>query len=712
MAKFEVTSPDGKKYEITAPDQQTALDAFSRMQSQPQITKSELPKDNYTENLQAVRQSQFPQMNDQQWAEYSQKFLAPYSLKDQAQNAQAFGFGDEIGAGMGALGSQVRQWTGGGGPGFGDSYAQLKALEESRRDVGAEQNGPMGTAAEIVGGMSGFAPAATGVNAVAQSLLRRGLQSGATGAAMGGVYGAGAADKDRLQAAATGAAVGGAIGAAAEPAATAFGGAYRNIADAIANRGAARTVGVRPATARMLQETMAADDALGPTGMANMQRAGAEGTLADAGHSARQMLDTAIQSSGRAGAAAREQIGARVSRDSQAIHDALDNALGAPQGVETTRAQIRTDSAPARGQAYDAAYNTPIDYSSAHGRQLEEMLRTRVDQNVINNANAMMRRDGTPSRSIMATIADDGSVTYQQMPDIRQIDYITRALNDRAANNAGLGAMGGQTQEGRSFQNLSNDIRSTARQAVPEYDTALQTAADPIRRSQAVEFGAQVLRSGTTREQVAQQVANMTGPERQALAQGIRSHLDETLANVTRTVQDGDVPARQAIQTLKELTKPANRTKVALAIGDQEAATLFNEIDRAAMSFDLRASVADNSRTFARQEMKRRLGDMTEGDGPISALAKGEPVNAGKRVIQALTGQSKAHILASQDQIYQEVVQALLQRGGGAVRNMQALRTLQGQGGNNAAIADALMQGVRRVGIASTPYAGRRASGH
>lgn len=712
MAKFEVTSPDGKKFEITAPDQQTALNAFARMQSQPQITKSELPKDNYAENLQKVRESQFPQMNDQQWAEYSQKFLAPYSLKDQAQNAQAFGFGDEIGAGMGALGSQVRQWTGGGGPGFGESYSDLKALEQSRRDVGAEKNGALGTAAEIVGGMSGFMPAATGVNAVAQSLLRRGLQSGATGAAMGGVYGAGAADKDRLQAAAQGAAVGGALGAAAEPAAAAFGSAYRNVADTIVNRGAARAVGVRPATARMLQETLAADDALGPTGMANMQRAGAEGTLADAGPSARQMLDTAVQSSGRAGAAAREQIGARVDRDAQAIHDALDNALGAPQGVETTRTQIRQDSAPARGQAYDAAYNAPIDYASAQGRQLEEMLRTRVDQNVINNANAMMRRDGTPSRSIMATIADDGTVTYQQMPDIRQIDYITRALNDRAANNAGLGAMGGQTQEGRSFQNLSNDIRGTARQAVPEYDAALQTAADPIRRSQAVGFGSQVLSPGTTREQVAQQVANMTGPERQALAQGIRSQLDDTLANVTRTVTDGDVPAREAIAALRKLSSRASREKVALAIGDGPANAMFDELDRATMSFELRASVADNSKTFARQEMKRRLGDMTEGDGPISALAKGEPVNAGKRVIQALTGQSKAHILAAQDQINQEVVQALLARGGGAVRNMQALRALQAQGGSNAAIADALMQGVRRVGVASTPYAGRRASGH
>ncbi len=712
MAKFEVTAPDGKKYEIDAPDQKTALDAFSRMQTQPQIKQSEAPVDNYDANLQKIRQTQFPNMSDEQFAQYSKQFLAPATIKDQAQGAGLFGLGDEIDAGVGALGSQVRQWTGGGGPGFGEAYGDYAKLNQSRRDVGAQQNGWAGNAADIVGSLTSLGPARAGVEAMvngtaqaatkAPSLLKTVAMSAPTGAAMGALAGFGNADEDRAKAAAQGGLIGALVGGAAPVIGKAVSGSYRAVADALARGKAASSIGISPGAAAALQETMGIDNSLGPQGMARMNAAGNEAMLVDAGKSAQSMLDTAIQSSGRAGKVASEAIDARVGRDSQAITDALDGALGKPQGVETTRTQIRTDSAPSRGAAYDDAYAQPIDYSSEAGLHLDNLLK-RVSQSDINAANELMRAEGHQSKQILAKIADDGTITYLRKPDVRQIDYITRALNDRAASNAGLGSLGGQTNAGRVYQNLSGDLRGAAKSAVPEYETALQTAADPIRRSNAVKFGSELMNPSTTRESVAEFTANLTGPEREALKQGIRSNISDKVANVVRSVSDGDVEARQAIKILRDMSSDAAREKISLAIGDSaESKALFDEIDRATKSFELRAGVADNSKTFARQNTNQIVGNYADSTGPISAVKKGEPVNAAKRLIQALTGETPANIATRKDKMFEEIARVLTSPGRTAAQNMTYLQGLQQSSGFNSDIAKALMNGFSASGAPLT----------
>src|SRR5690606_9186894 len=175
---------------------------------------------------------------------------------------------------------------------------------------------------------------------------------------------------------------------------------------------------------------------------------------------AQQMADTIMRRPGEGASIVGEALAGRAGRDAQALTQALDTHLGAPEGVATMRMNIARDSAGARGAAYDAAYAAPIDYSSEQGRALENILKNRVDQGIINAANAQMRREGVESQQILAKIGKDGSVTYQKMPDVRQIDYITRALIDRAMGNPGLGPWGGRPAEGRSFQNRSADLRS------------------------------------------------------------------------------------------------------------------------------------------------------------------------------------------------------------------------------------------------------------
>lgn len=191
----------------------------------------------------------------------------------------------------------------------------------------------------------------------------------------------------------------------------------------------------------------------------------------------------------------------------------------------------------------------------------------------------------------------------------------------------------------------------------------------------------------------------MSGPERNAVKQGIRAQIDETLANVTRTVQDGDTPAREAIAALRQLSSRANREKLTVIMGKSEADRLFAEIDRAATSFDLRAGVANNSKTFQRQEMERRMQQTTAPDGPVASVMRGEPLNAGKRAIQFLTGQTPEAGLRRQDEVMNEIVQLLTARGIAADDALAILRQLGTQMGGSQAIADSFRIAGERAAV-------------
>ena len=571
-----------------------------------------------------------------------------------AADTASFGFGDE----MAAAGISGIEKLRGNDTSYGDVLSDIRGMQQG----GREQNPKSYMTGQIVGALlqglatrgAGFMPNATSLGGkVAGGML--------TGGTAGALYGFGSGEDtasnriiDALISGGTGAAVGGAIPLLAEGAKA----GYRAIIDHWVNKPVAKQAGASLPALRTIGEVVDADGTLGPMGQANMARAGHDAMLADAGPTARQALDTSIQRTGPGAVLARERIDDRVARGSQAMVDALDTTLGKPQGVETARAAIRSNSAAARSSAYDDAYKTAIDYADPRGQALENMVRGRVPSSVIERANALMRLNGDQSRQILAKIADDGTVAFETMPDVRQLDYITRALNDLAKSGDGQGAMGGQTALGSAYQNLSREMRDTLRDLVPEYGNALETAADPIRRSQAVQFGAELLNPTTTPEQVAEFTKGMTQAERSALAQGLRSQVANAMGNVTRTISDDDVGARAAMKVIKDLSSSGMREKLALAIGEDQADKLLAEADRIATTFNLRADLTANSKTYARQAMERRISDAA-APGAIDRAISGEPLKATQRALQAITGNTPEAIRRREDVMYREVADLL-----------------------------------------------------
>jgi hypothetical protein len=608
----------------------------------------------------------------------------------------ALGIGPALESGAEHAAAWLRSKT--TGEDAGQLYDAMRKRAEASKEaypITSKASGIAGTVTSVAPLVRAF-PAAFGAGAGPLTVSKVAIGTG-TGGVLGGIDAAARSGGDLGEiAVGTGA---GALGGAAGPLiGTAASRVGRAIADRVAQTGALDGLGVSRPAADIITRAAESDGALNGQGLANIQAAGPGGMLADAGPAVQNVLDTAIQRGGPSAAAARQAVEGRAAAAGQNIDAALDQTLGRPQGIQTATTDLRTSSAPARQQAYDTAYNTPIDYSSTEGQALEDMVRNRVPANVIARANNQMRLDGDVSRQIMARVADDGTVTYERMPDVRQLDYITRALNDVSRAGDGQGALGGYTAEGRSYGNLSRDIRDTLRQAVPEYGAALDTAAQPINARNALDFGAQLLRPTVPRDVAAETIGQMTNAERQLARQGVRSQISEALANVKRTVTDPNIDARQALDAVKQFSSDAAQEKIGLLLPAAERRTLQIALDQASRSLELRASIATNSRTAARLMTNKAIEDATQ-PGIVGKLAQGEPVHAAKSAVQFVTGMRPSDITRRQDEIYGELARVLTGRRGADATDF--LRRITGAYNRRAAISSFASR-IPYTGIAQT----------
>lgn len=578
---------------------------------------------------------------------------------------------------LGAIARSLDAATTAGGDaitfGWGDEAAGLMGMDRGAiRGRQAELRGgnPIAsTVGAIGGGLALAGPMRGGLSGLASNsgLGMRVLAGAAEGMGLGGLYGAGSADdSSRLMGAAKGGAIGGAAGAAFPLIAAGAGKVYETARNAFRASPIAEQAGTTPEAARVLSGILQADDSLGPTGRANMAMAGQEAMLADAGPTAAGVLDTAIQRGGQGATIARQAIDDRVGRDSAALVQALDNTLGQPQGIAAAQNASRQAARPQVSAAYDRAYNTPIDYASEAGRKVEDIINRipdRIAGRAVRDAVDRMVYDGVPNAQIMANIADDGAVTFQGMPNVMQADYIKRALNNIVED--GTDAVTGKLSSDAVFASrMARDLRDAVADAVPAYSEALRTAADPLSEQAAIRLGGKMLSTSMPRDQAAIALQGMTGPEKKAVAQGIRSQIDDAMANVKMVATDHNIDAREAVNALKSLSSRANREKVGMVLGEREANSLFDELDRVSRSFGLRADVATNSRTFGRGEIAGRVRDTSGADSALRTIQMGEPVNATKRIVQALTGETPAKQIAREDEIFAEIARLLTKQGG------------------------------------------------
>ncbi|PZM07581.1 hypothetical protein [Rhizobium tubonense] len=536
----------------------------------------------------------------------------------------------------------------------GEPYAdKLKQAQDITAQAGADHP-YVEAGGEIAGNIAGTAPlvaaapAAFGVSAA--SVPARAIASATTNGVIGAADGYA---RNGGEGAAWGGGVGAVAGFAAPYVGHLIGEAYRGIRTAATQGEAARLAGTSRPAVDVAARALAADNATGATN-ANIAAAGQHAMLADAGPATQSVLDTAIARAGPGAGEAANRITARAEQASRDINNALDTSLGNPQGMVAPLTAIRDASLPARTAAYDAAYAAPIDYADPRGRTLENLIRTRVPPPIVARANNLMRVNGEQSQQMLARVADDGTVTYERLPDVRQIDYITRALNDVSRRGDGNGILGGNTSEGFAYGNLARTLRNATAALVPEYRTALDTAADPANAREAALFGQHILSPTVPRDEVEAFVSGLSNPELQHLRGGIRAKFAETIANVKRTVADPNTDARQGIAALRDLSSDAARQKLAYVLGPREAVNMFDTIDRAATAFQLRANVSTNSRTYARQAAERAV-DTATSPSMVQNAASGKPIVTAQGFLKSLAGTDDASMLARKDETWRDV---------------------------------------------------------
>ena len=576
------------------------------------------------------------------------------------------------------IGEYVDEAMGAVSDGLGEVPGLKQALARSFQKKFAEMYPNSAMAAQVAGGITSSAAAllaapgavpAVASAAPASTLGQVGMGAGiglAAGATEGAVsgFGAGQGGVDNRvdemgNRAAIGGLVGAPVGAAAPVVSKVVGGVVENLTTRNTGR-AAKSEGVSPAAAELTGRMIQNDG--GEAALRNLNAPDA--MLADTGPATAGLLDATIQKAGPGGAVAREAIADRAVAASKDINVALNDAFGRPPpvtpgqrgGMRIARTKRITN------QMYDRAYAKPIDYAGPHGREIESLLE-RVPESAFAEADKLMKVEGVESAQKLVQVLDDGSMVLNQYPDVRQLDYITRSLNDIAKSGDGKGVMGGNTNMGRVHGNLAREIRGQLKKAVPEWGQAVNRAASEIGIKEARELGEVAMATRTTRGDLFEAIEDMGDAELKKLREGVRANIDDTLANVKRTMTDGSTEAREGMKALKDLSGRASQQKLEMILGKREAAVLTKRLDKASRAFELRARTADNSKTFARQSFDESIKDITE-PGALGKLLEGHPARAAQRLLQGMTNMTPVARREVEQKLAGDIAQILTTRRG------------------------------------------------
>ena len=482
----------------------------------------------------------------------------------------------------------------------------------------------------------------------------------AAGAAEGAVSGFGAAEgtaEQRLPGAGIGAGVGGVFGGVLGALAAPVEMGVKNALQYFGNkpvRDLAKQFGISPDAAKVVLAAIQDNDIT--TAQAALQRAGSSSMLAEMTPSTKNLLDAAI-ALGSGGDRAQAALLSRNIRGEQEMRGAFNRFLGQPEDIVDVTGNIRQASSAARQQMYDAAYNRPIDYSTLAGRQLENWQRL-IPAEALNYANKIRSMDpNARAPQILFKQNADGTISFEELPNVEQWDLITRGLNEMAYGSP-AGSMGGKSEVQSLAAKNAREIRKLVMEQVPEYRAALGLARETIEEVKAAELGFDMLSGGVTVKEVRDMLSGQNPAAVQSMKLGLRSGLDHTLGNLKVSAANPNTEIKELMAGLSALRSRNNMSKVRALLGDADADEFYKVLDEQATGIELASAVATNSKTAQRQAVGRTVEEVT-APGILGAIQRGEPVNASKMVVQSITGKTPEADAARRMGLYDDIATVL-----------------------------------------------------
>lgn len=352
--------------------------------------------------------------------------------------------------------------------------------------------------------------------------------------------------------------------------------------------------------------------------VAAIRRGGGSGMIADADIAASNLLDAVIATGGEAATIGRSAVEGRAISESSKLSDIMDSAFGPkPVGMQTVAEAAAERTKDARQAAYNAAYESPIDYASELGQQLEQTL-LRVPESDMKKATEIaekyMKIEGKGSPQFKVIFDDNGAAEIIKQPNVIELDYLKRGLQEVARSKDYADNFGRPSGFGITLDNLARDIRTKLGQLVPKYDEAVRLGGDKIREVNAGELGNVIFKNNTTVEEVIRSVRGASKTELDALKLGARNQIADAMGNAKNFISTGGDDNVQAAKTiLRDLSSASSRQKLELILGPQEYQRLAQKIGEVRSSLELLANTAPNSKTAARRRLQEQMDELIAG---------------------------------------------------------------------------------------------------
>lgn len=599
MPDFEITAPDGGRYQVTAPDEQSALSALKAQLGNAAPKPAAAP---------AEPPSTPVEIND--------------VVRAGARGVPIVGglLNKANAATNAALAPLVEPFLTPGPdtldqPTFGERYDKSLAIQ-NKGDQRFEKEHPIiNTAAEVAGGIGALAP--LGATALGARLLGSGapgagvasrVLEGAGGGAAINAVDAAIRGNEIAPAAAVGGIVGGAVPAVSRgleavvaPVGRAVGNTIRAIRDPAAE--AERRVGL----------ALQADQRLGQAGLsqAEMQAAQAAGQPAaviDAGGEVtRALARSAANTSPEGRAVLSGAIDDRFESQAPRFGQWLRQQFHYPDAVGQQEA-LQQAGRTANRAAYDRAYQagdaglwSPELEQLTSSKTVAAAMRKAADEAgddaiVAGYGGFNPRVTVTPDGRVVFNKAPNGMPTY---PDLRYWDLVRRNISDAATE-----ARGKRPNEHRMLSGLSDRLNSALDDLVPDYAAARATASAFFGAGDALEAGANFVTQKFGNREAINAVARMTPVERRLFQDGFVSRLMDQVQHS---------PDRRSILN-SIANSDAYRDKLRIALGPTRAREIEAYLHIESIMDHGRRAVQGNSTTM-RQMVELGLAGGTYGIG-------------------------------------------------------------------------------------------------
>jgi hypothetical protein len=437
-------------------------------------------------------------------------------------------------------------------------------------------------------------------------------------------------------------AIGASLGAAAPAAGAIAGGTVRAAQNL---RSGVEGFGSR--ASRRVARAMNQREALGEDIQDYLSSLGPEGVIADIPGSPQQLAQGLASIPGEGGGLLQREIIKRAAGAGERIQDTVTRRVDQPEAAFQQRRELAEERSSVLGPMYDAATASDTTFNVDAIRSGITFIGKDAASNVKKRLN-----------ETLTNLGEEGPVSAERLHNART------ALSDAmfAAKIKG---------EGGVVANLKPILAEvdTRLDDIPNYADARVGYANNKAIERAIEEGRKAFTGGATSAMspavLKEALAKMSPAQRDAYKKGAREYISALMGTSTN----------DAAAAWRAFGKEWNAEKMALIVGDEDAAEIARRLMAEKVFSETRGKVLEGSQTSQRTEAREALADLRDQDtgrapGPLMRLRRGieEPVN---RVIdEVLYGPRRSNlnreigqILSLQGDARDRAVNALLEEG-------------------------------------------------